>query len=277
MILVIGGHGMIGRALVRHASLVGLPCSHTSRNQDAPHHLDLAESPEKWQIPSGIESAIICASVTGIANCEAAPAATSKINVHACKELALRLSERGAKITFLSSSLVFTPGTMPPCEITKPNPSKEYGRQKLALENYLLSNFPDCRIIRPTKVISPSMPLFSKWIESIHHGQHIEAFSDLYFSPIGLNPVAACIMEIAQGKESGIFHLAASDSISYADAARWILARVGAAADLLCVIKAPSANTPNSARLACNRTIRLTSFEPVSSLQNLEEAWSHQK
>ena len=277
MILVIGGTGLIGAGLVLYAERIGLSCFHTSRKNGAKFHMDLADPPDKWQIPSGIESAIICASITGIANCEAAPAATSKINVHACKELALRLSERGAKITFLSSSLVFTPGTMPPCEISKPNPSTEYGRQKLAMEDYLISNFPDCRIIRPTKVISPSMPLFSKWIESIHHGQPIEAFSDLYFSPIGLNPVAACIMEIAQGKESGIFHLAASDSISYADAARWVLARVGAAADLLCVIKAPSANTTNSARLACNRSIRLTSFEPVSSLQNLEEAWSHQK
>jgi dTDP-4-dehydrorhamnose reductase len=272
MILVVGGTGMIGRALLRHAWLMGLPCSQTSRNHDATHYLDLAESPEKWNIPSGVENAIICASVTGIARCESNPKVTRQINVHATKDLIQRLSGIGATITFLSSNLVFPHDAIAPSESSTPNPASEYGRQKLAIEEFLLSSFPSSRIVRPTKVVSPSMPLFLKWIESLGHGQSIEAFLDLHFSPIALPSLADWVMKIARGKESGVFHLSAADSISYADAARWIAHRSTASKSLLTFHSAPVPNNPNTCRLSCDRTTLLTGFRPVSSLQNLEES-----
>ena len=277
MILVIGGNGMIGRALLRHASLIGLPCSQTSRNHDAPHHLDLAESPEKWNIPSGIENAIICASVTGIARCESNPKVTRQINVHATKDLIQRLSGIGATITFLSSNLVFAHDAIAPSESSTPNPASEYGRQKLAIEEFLLSSFPSSRIVRPTKVVSSSMPLFLKWIGSLAHGQSIEAFLDLHFSPIALPLLAEWVMRIAQGKKSGVFHLSAADSISYADAARWIAQRFDARDLLLDFHSAPLPNNPNTCRLSCDRTTLLTGFQPMSSLQNLEYSWLPEK
>ena len=273
MILVVGGTGMIGRALMRHASLMRLPCSHTSRNRNVGHSLDLTDPPEKWQIPSSVENAIICASITGIATCESNPEMTREINVRATKELIRRLSDIGATVTFLSSNLVFPHDAIAPSESSTPNPASEYGRQKLAIEEFLLSSFPSSRIVRPTKVVSPSMPLFLKWIASLGHGESIEAFLDLHFSPIALPSLANWVVKIARGKDSGVFHLSAADSISYAEAARWIAHRSAASESLLTFHSAPVPNNPNTCRLSCDRTTLLTGFRPVSSLQNLEESW----
>lgn len=274
MILVVGGTSSIGEALVRRARDQGQAISYTSRRTGADIPLDLSGDPREWKIPSNTKHAIFCAAITGIANCENSPEATRSVNVEAVKELSLRLSDLGAKITYLSSNLVFSPDTSSPSESSALSPATEYGRQKLAVEEFLLCKIPDAQIIRPTKVVSPSLPLFSKWKHAILAQQPFEAFSDLYFSPISLGSVAEWVLKIALGREQGVFHLSASDSISYADAGKWLLSRFGAKASLLVPTRAPNPNTPDSCRLHCSRTSALIGFQPSTSFENLEEAWA---
>lgn len=273
MILVVGGTSLIGEALIHRARDQGQEISCTSRRPGADIPLNLSDDPREWKIPSNIQHAIFCAAVTGIANCENSPEATRSVNVEAVKELSLRFSDLGAKITYLSSNLVFSPDTSAPSESSALSPTTEYGRQKLAVEEFLLCKIPDSQIIRPTKVVSPSLPLFSKWKHAILAQQHIEAFADLHFSPISLKAVAEWILKIALGKDHGIFHLSASDSISYAEAGKWLLTRLGADASLLVPTHAPNPNTPDSCRLNCSLTSDLTGFQPVGSFQNLEASW----
>jgi dTDP-4-dehydrorhamnose reductase len=273
MILVVGGTSFIGATLIHQARDQGQEISCTSRRPGADIPLDLMDDPREWKIPSNIQHAIFCAAVTGIANCENSPEATRSVNVEAVKELSLRLSDLGAKITYLSSNLVFSPDTSAPSESGALSPATEYGRQKLAVEEFLLCKIPDSQIIRPTKVVSPSLPLFSKWKHAILAQQPFEAFTDLYLSPISIKAVAEWILKIALGKDHGIFHLSASDSISYAEAGKWLLKRLGADASLLIPTCAPNPNTPDSCRLNCSRTSALTGFQPIGSFQNLEESW----
>jgi dTDP-4-dehydrorhamnose reductase len=273
MILVVGGTSLIGEALIYRARDQGQEISCTSRRPGADIPLDLSDDPREWKMPSNIQHAIFCAAVTGIANCENSPEATRSVNVEAVKELSLRLSDLGAKITYLSSNLVFSPDTSAPSESSALSPATEYGRQKLAVEEFLLCKIPDSKIIRPTKVVSPSLPLFSKWKHAILSQQPFEAFADLYLSPISIKAVAESILKIALGKDHGIFHLSASDSISYAEAGKWLLKRLGADASLLIPTRAPNPNTPDSCRLNCSRTSTLTGFQPIGSFQNLEESW----
>jgi dTDP-4-dehydrorhamnose reductase len=273
MTLVVGGTSFIGEALIHRARDQEQEISFTSRRPGADIPLNLLDDPREWKIPSNIQHAIFCAAVTGIANCENSPEATRSVNVEAVKELSLRLSDLGAKITYLSSNLVFSPDTSAPSESSALSPATEYGRQKLALEEFLLCKIPDSQIIRPTKVVSPSIPLFSKWKHAILDQQPFEAFADLYLSPISLKAVAEWVLKIALGKDHGIFHLSASDSISYAEAGKWLLKRLGADASLLIPTCAPNPNTPDSCRLNCSRTSDLTGFQPIGSFQNLEESW----
>jgi dTDP-4-dehydrorhamnose reductase len=273
MILVVGGTSLIGEALIHRVRDQGQEISYTSKRSGTINHLDLSEKPEKWKIPPNVHTAILCAAVTGIANCENSPEATRAINVHATQELARLLADLGARVIFLSSNLVFPPDASAPSESCTPAPATEYGRQKLAVEEFLISKIPNSQIIRPTKVVSPSLPLFLKWKHAILDQQPFEAFTDLYLSPISLKAVAEWVLKIALGKDHGIFHLSASDSISYAEAGKWLLKRLGADASLLIPTCAPNPNTPDSCRLNCSRTSDLTGFQPIGSFQNLEESW----
>ena len=274
MILVVGGTGLIGQALLREAARRGLPCRGTSPEPDAPCPLDLRQPADQWRLPDRVEQAILGVSVGGLAACEADPAGTRVIHVDAVATLADRLAARGAHITFLSSTQVFPPEARAPDESTSPAPVTEYGRQKLAVEQHLQQHIPDARIIRLTKVVSPRVPLFAGWAQSLSAGPAIRAYADLFFSPLAVSAAAAAILQIARAPEGGLYHLGAADSISYLDAARWLAVRLGADPGRIRADSAPVPNTPGSARLGIARTRTAIGFDPLPALRNLELAWS---
>ena len=282
MILIVGGTSLIGKALVEQAASEGLACASTTRRPGAEQKcsverasrllfLDLNDSPDVWQIPSGTKHAILCAATTGLAACEHDPVGTRATNVTATIELADRLVAKGVIVTFLSSNHVFGPDTSAPAEDSEPSPTSEYGRQKLAVERHLLEKIPGSQIIRLTKVISPTFPLFARWAAALASGHPIGAYSDLYFSPIALDATSTMILKIASSPHSGIFHLSAVDSISYLEAARWLAVCVGAEPSLVESQPSPRSPftlpspTPDSCRLSCERAWRLIGYEPPSS------------
>ena len=274
MILVVGGTSLIGRALQEEASRAGLPCLGTSRRPDAPVHLDLTAPPASWRLPDGIEQAILCASITGLARCEADPAGTWAVNVTAVSALADRVAAEGGEVAFLSSTQVFPPDASAPAEDSLPAPATEYGRQKLAVERHLLPFGRKARIIRLTKVVAPATSLFAGWSESLAAGKAVHAFSDLYFSPLALRLAAAAILRIVVASEGGVFHLGAAGSLSYLEAARWMAERLGASTTLVHPAAAPRPNTPDSCRLSCGRARRLTGFRPAAPFANLAAAFA---
>jgi len=272
MILVVGGTSPIGRALLEEASRAGLACLGTSRRPGAPVHLDLAAPPATWRLPDGIERAILCASITGVARCEADPAGTRAVNVTAVSALADRVVAKGGKVAFLSSTEVFPPDAVAPAEDRLPSPTTEYGRQKLAVERHLLPFGRKAGIIRLTKVVAPETPLFAGWSESLAAGKAIRAFSDLYFSPLPLHVAAAAILRVVVASEGGIFHLGAADSLSYLEAAFWMAGRLGVSRALVHPDAAPRPNNADACRLSCDRIRRLIGFRPASALENLVAA-----
>lgn len=273
MLLIVGGNGLIGSALCREAARIGRVCIGTSPEPDAPCPLELKDPPACWRIPAEIDRAILCAGITERAACEADPAGTRAINVVATSALADLLVARGVKVAFLSSTQVFPPAAIAPAEDAPPAPATEYGRQKYAVEQHLLKRSPGAKIIRLTKVVSPTTPLFADWAKALAAGRSIRAYRDLFFSPLALPAAAHAILQIAAAPEGGIFHLGAADAISYLEAARWIAAQVDADPALVQARSAPQPNAPDSARISCERTRQAIGFRPISSLKNLEMAF----
>jgi len=273
MILVIGGSGMIGREIVSAAAHMGLPCEFTLRKPEARHFLDLSLPPKSWSIPKNVESAIICASVSGLNACESDPEGTRAINVSATLILADRLAEQGSLITFLSSSQVFGPEVSVPSESDSPGPVTEYGRQKLVIERHLMEKIPGSQIIRLTKVVSAKLPLFSTWMDFLARGLPVTAFSDLHLSPLSVPAAASGVLAVTRSGCGGVFHLSASDSTSYLEAANLLASRNHFDPSLVISSPSPRPNTPDSCRLCCERSRKLTGFQPRSALENLTEAF----
>jgi dTDP-4-dehydrorhamnose reductase len=274
MLLIVGSTGLIGRALCQEAGRAGRVCIGTSPEPGAPCYLELKNPPESWRIPAGIDQAILCAAITELAACEADPAGTRAVNVVATLALADLIAARGGTLAFLSSTQVFPPEANAPGEDSPPAPATEYGRQKFAVEQDLLERWPGTKIIRLTKVVSPTIPLFADWAQALVAGRSIRAYRDLYFSPLALPVAAAAILRIAAASAGGVFHLGAADSISYFEAARWIAARLGASPTLVRAEGAPRPNTPDSCRLACVRTQQTTGFRPAPVVLNLAAAFA---
>ncbi len=265
---------MIGRSILESADRSGIACAATSRQPGSQYFVELSEPPHSWRLPGTVETAVFCASMTGLAACEAEPEKSRAVNVTGISALADLLAARGTRIAFLSSNQVFGPDAAVPSEDDLPAPTTEYGRQKLAVERHLLEKIPGSLVIRLTKVVSPGIPLFVKWQKALRQGNPIRAYANLHFSPLALFPTASWILKVVNSGYSGVFHLSASDSISYLDAARWLAVRVGFDPALVQCAPTLQPNSPESCRLTCERSRCDTGFLPRPSSSNLEEAFS---
>jgi dTDP-4-dehydrorhamnose reductase len=273
-LLVVGQDSLIGSAVAREAESRGVPFLGTSRRAGARWHLDLAAPPKSWKLPEISSAAVFCAATTSLEKCEADPQETHKINTEATLILADRLAAQGNGITFLSTSRVFPPWIENPSEYTTPEPVTQYGRQKFAVEEYLLRNHPTAKIIRLSKVISPSLPLLGLWSRSLDRRETVNAFPDLFLSPIALSSTAQAILQIALGPTPGIFHLSASDAMSYFEMAQFMAQRQGCDSTLVHPSSAPQPNTAESTILACPRTMKTTPFRPITAMENLNAAFA---
>ena len=273
-LLIVGGDSHIGRAVSELCRAKGIGCAVTSRRSDAEYRVDLTQNSRAWTLPDSFSHAVVCAGITSLAACESDPAGSRKVNVDATIKLADMLARQGALLMFLSSSRVYPPWIENPSETTPPQPTTEYGRQKLTVEEYLLRQHPSAKIIRPAKIISPDLPLFSDWLRSLSDGKPISAYSDLFLSPVALGVAANSILDFALCEHSGIFHLSAANAMTYLDAARWIAEKHSFNPTLVRPEQAPQPNTPGSATSTCERANALTGFRPQSATRNLEIAFS---
>lgn len=220
--LIVGGDSLIGRSLREACFQRNLPYHATSRRVDTMTDMipmDIAEDPARWKLPDGIEVAVICAAVTAISFCEADPIRTRYVNVEAPALLASMLQVKGTAVVFLSTNLVFG-GHRKAARWNDPlQPETTYGRQKAEAESLITKTGAHTAILRITKVVHPSLQLFSKWATRLKSGLVIEPFSDVVFSPISLAFVTEVILEMVKGFEPGIFQISGDRDISYASAA----------------------------------------------------------
>lgn len=235
-LLIVGGDGLIGNSLRQVCRERNLPYHATSRRSDTGEDMlpmDIAKEPPCWQLPAGIEVAVICAAATSISVCQAEPIRTHRINVEAPALLAQLLQAKGSAVIFLSTSLVLG-GHRKAARWDDPlQPETMYGRQKAEAELRVAQTGPRVAILRLTKVVHPNLRLFTAWATKLKSGLVIEPFSDMVFSPIPLALVTMAILQIADTFEPGIFQLSGDRDISYAAAANLLAERLNVSTALV--------------------------------------------
>jgi dTDP-4-dehydrorhamnose reductase len=230
--LVVGGDGLIGRALTRRLETEGCAVLATTRRRGCAGgqrpHLDLADDPSGWTPPRPIAVAFLLAAASNQLSCCADPESSRRINVDHTVALARRLVGLGVFIVFTSTNLVFD-GEAPrygTCAV--PHPTGEYGRQKAEAERALLALGPGVAVVRLTKVVAAEMPLIGRWVDALKAGRPVEAFTDLICAPMPVGFVAEALARIGAQRKGGLFHLSGADEVSYADLARSLARRLGA-------------------------------------------------
>lgn len=230
--LVVGGDGLIGRALTRHLADEGHGVLATTRRRGAAGpmrpFLELAQDPTEWALPSPVSVAFLLAASTNQLSCCADSGVSHRINVDHTVALARRLVGDGTFVVFTSTNLVFD-GEAPRYPIcASPSPTSEYGRQKAEAEQALLALGPLVAVVRLTKILSADMPLIGGWIAALRAGRPIDAFSDLICAPMPVGYVTQALARIGAARKGGLFHLSGADEVSYVGLAQALAARLGA-------------------------------------------------
>jgi dTDP-4-dehydrorhamnose reductase len=217
MMLVVGAEGLVGRALIQAFKESGVPAVGTGRKGGGDLlALDLAQ-PEKFQIPKGVRTAVVCAGMGGLAACASDPVFTRKVNVQGSASLAQALALHGCQVIYLSTNLVFDGDQPRPFSTDSPRPGCEYGVQKAELEKLLQGKFFAC--VRLTKVMESLRGRFGEWLASLRAGEILSTSTKLRFSPVSLSEVVRALAEFANKFSPGTFHISGDRDFSYQEAA----------------------------------------------------------
>ena len=158
---------------------------------------------------------IICAGVTNQTTCNEQPGFTWQVNVVNTIEVINRYSSLDTQVIFLSSCSVFD-GAKPFYKYSDaPNPRNNYGKEKVAVEQFLQKNLANYAILRLTKVLSGETRFIKNWRESAAKGESIRAYGNRYLSPVGIIEVCRAVNLIIDTRSSGLFQLGGRIEQSY--------------------------------------------------------------
>lgn len=218
-ILIVGGNGFIGNALVKSFSNTNTEIIFTTNRigniKTNSIHLNLSDNQEKWEIPDDIGSAVICTGITKLEICERNIDFSHFINVEQTSKLVKLLLCKNIFTLYLSSNQVFNGEHKNTFPDSKYSPVNNYGKQKVEIEEFITSNEENWGILRLSKVLDESFPLFREWINKLETKQPITVFDDLYIAPLHIENVISVIKAILEKKQNGITQFSAESDISY--------------------------------------------------------------
>lgn len=228
---------MIGRALVKYLRLSGQIVDETTRRVETTLpgriFLDLTRNVSEWPPPKRYDVAYLCAAISSLEQCRINPEESLAVNVYNTFLLAQKLIDTGAFFIFLSTNLVYDGSCAFRSADDAVCPQTEYGRQKADAEKLLLNLGEHVAIVRLTKVLNPTMPLFTDWIESLRNGTPIHPFSDMVMAPVALAFVVHALHAIAAYRLSGIIQVSGQQDLTYEQVARHIAKKLGVSLELI--------------------------------------------
>jgi dTDP-4-dehydrorhamnose reductase/2-polyprenyl-3-methyl-5-hydroxy-6-metoxy-1,4-benzoquinol methylase len=237
-ILIVGGDGLIGRALAERLVRAGKTVLRTTLlPEPGAEAFDLSCDADNWTPPRPISVAFLLAAIPSLEFCRTHPAESRAVNVTGTLAVVDTLARQGALVVFPSTNLVFD-GTTPQQTADSPfNPRTEYGRQKAEVEGRL-RELPEACVVRLTKVLAPSAPLLIQWAAALQAGQPIRPFADMVMAPVPLELVVEAMVRIAALRLRGVVQISATEDITYEQAARHVADRLGADQSLVQPIRA---------------------------------------
>jgi dTDP-4-dehydrorhamnose reductase len=243
-LLVIGGSGLVGGALVALARARGVRVASTHRSRAPRADRDAFAADVADDRDRGLERAIAQVRPSSVVYCavapnRSAPELQSRVAVYGARRAlgALGADAPNARFVYVSTNAVFGAGSGPYCESDPPEPERrrdpyrDYALAKAEGERVVGGGWPDAVVARTSVVdgvaadgsLSPRADFL---LSELRAGRPLARFSDRIFSPTGLADLAAALLELADSAcpASGILHVAGPDPVSdYAYARRLAL------------------------------------------------------
>lgn len=218
--IVVGGSGFVGRAL--------LACLGPRRGVGTCHqHPLLGLMPfdatgERLRdllarLPEAFTHAVFLHGIIDVERCAADPAGTARVNVTGIQRMVDDALAAGLVPVYASSDYVFDGARGLYRETDAPTPCTEYGRQKLAVEQYLAALTEPWLVIRLSRVVGTARGTHSvlgPWIDELRSGRRMRLAVDQRFSPADVRDVAACWNLLLEAGATGLYHLAGPETFS---------------------------------------------------------------
>lgn len=224
-VVIFGGTGMLGKALVRKwrdgDEVISLGSAEADLRQADQVEKVVSEARPHW--------VVLSAAYTDVDGCEINPQLASAVNTHGAVNVAKAAQRAGAKLLFVSTDYVFDGRKNSPYETGEPrNPINAYGKSKAEAELKLLELLPECCIVRTSWLFGPGGKCFPDTILKIASTRkEIEVVDDQRGCPTYTLDLADAIIELCRADAKGIVHATNSGHCTWYEFAREILGRAG--------------------------------------------------
>lgn len=257
--LVLGGTGMLGRAVVAEARSRGWAALGLSREQG-----DVTDRERLvfWADSFRPEAVINCAAYTRVDDCESDPERAFRVNGEAVAHAAAAAGRAGARLVHISTDYVFDgTGEEPYREDAPTGPLSVYGRSKLAGERHALA----CEkglVVRTSWLFGPGGPNFvATMVRRIEAGNlPLRVVDDQRGCPTYTRFLAAALLDLALRGATGVVHYRNREPASWYSFATAIARQWSGTAE---VVPVKSAELHRAARRPAWSVLAVDRFEEI--------------
>lgn len=257
--LVLGGTGMLGRAVVAEARSRGWAALGLSREQGDVTDRDRLAF---WADSFRPEAVINCAAFTRVDDCESDPERAFRVNGEAVAHAAAAAGRAGARLVHISTDYVFDgTGEEPYREDAPTGPLSVYGRSKLAGERHALA----CEkglVVRTSWLFGPGGPNFvATMVRRIEEGNlPLRVVDDQRGCPTYTRFLAAALLDLALRGATGVVHYRNREPASWYSFATAIARQWSGTAE---VVPVKSAELHRPARRPAWSVLAVDRFEEI--------------
>jgi dTDP-4-dehydrorhamnose reductase len=221
LLLITGATGTLGAAFARVAESRAIAHRLLSRQE-----MDIAdpESVEKVLEGAGAWALVNAAGYVNVDDAERERILCFRENTLGAMALAAACARHGVKLLTFSSDLVFD-GRMkkePYVESDEVAPLNVYGRSKAEAERFALGAMPTALVIRTSAFFGPwdEYNFLHTALGALARGEEFVAADDAHVTPTYVPELAHACLDLLIDGERGVWHLANSGAVTWADFAR---------------------------------------------------------
>ncbi|HEX4590789.1 MAG TPA: SDR family oxidoreductase, partial [Gemmataceae bacterium] len=238
--LLTGATGLLGGYVLRQLrseSIVAWSGSQQSDVLGVPLiRADLADSAAVAAAFSAAAPDVVihAAAVARVDECRRDSDRARRINTEGSRHLAELAAERGARLVYVSTDLVFDGERGSYRESDSPSPLTVYGLTKADAETAVLT-FPRTAVARLSLLYGPCLTgrssFFDRMVAALKQGQPIPLFADEWRTPLDLATAATALVELGRSEVTGLLHIGGPERLSRLEMGRQLAEALGVSGD----------------------------------------------
>ena len=221
LLLITGATGTLGAAFARVAESRALPHRLLSRQE-----LDIADpaSVERVLEGAGAWAVVNAAGYVRVDDAERERGVCFRENALGAAMLARACASQGVRLVTFSSDLVFggVGRAEPYVETDEVAPLNVYGRSKAEAERLVLGALPSALVVRTSAFFGPwdEYNFVHAALSTLARGEEFVAADDAYVTPTYVPDLAHACLDLLIDGEGGVWHIANTCAVTWADFAR---------------------------------------------------------